>query len=144
MFAGLDETEMALRQRQRVSRGSAPSTGISSARDCLGNERAMAFAADAIEDDAGDAHGRIVRAKTAHDRGCRLRLPRHVEHQHDRQAKMRGEIGGGAAAAGRSGAAAAPSNRPIDAFDHDDIGAAAPLARQARRAVFPTSPSYRD
>ena len=100
----------------------------------------MAFAADAIEDDAGDAHRRIVRRKTAHECGRRLRLPRHVEHEDDRQAKMRGEIGGGAAPAGlRRGAV----EQTHDAFDDHDIGAAGGVRGERVEQRAP-SPSYRD
>ena len=64
----------------------------------------MPIAGDAIEDDAGDAHRRIVCRKTVHHGRGRLRLPRNIDHQHDRQTKMRGKIGGRAAPA--AGAAA--------------------------------------
>ena len=47
---------------------------MSSACDRVGDQRAMPFAADPIEDDAGDAHGRIVRGKAAHQCRSRLRL----------------------------------------------------------------------
>ena len=73
-----------------------------SAAIAFGDHRAMPFAADAVENDAGDAHGRIVRGKAAHQRCRRLRLSRDVDHQHDRQAEMRGKIGGGAAPAARA------------------------------------------
>ena len=70
--------------------------------------------------DAGQAHGRIVHGKTPHHGRRRLRLPRDIEHQQDRQIKMRGEIGRRAASAGQAGGSVEQAH---DAFDHDDIGA---------------------
>ena len=55
-----------------------------SVEDGVGDERAVPFAADAIENDAADAQGGIVGGKSAHHGRGRLRLPRHIEHQHDR------------------------------------------------------------
>ena len=121
MLRSLDEAEMPLRQRERrLARQRSEHRDIERC-DRVGNQRPMALARDPIEDDAGNAHGRIVRGKAAHYRGCRLRLPRHVEHQHDRQSEMGGEIGGGAApvfaASGRA------VEQAHDAFDHHDVGA---------------------
>ena len=81
----------------------------------------MALARDPIEDDAGNADGRIVRSKAAYHCGRRLRLPRHVEHQHDRQSEMGGEIGGGAAPVFAAGRRAVEQTH--DAFDHQNVGA---------------------
>ena len=102
MLAGLDETEMALGQRQRRLARHGAEDWHAERRDGVGDDGAMAFAGDAIQDHAGDAHRRIVRGKTSHDGRRRLRLPRHVEHEHHRQAEMRGEIGGRAALPGRA------------------------------------------
>ena len=55
-----------------------------SAEDGVGDERAVPFTADAIENDAAEAQGGIVGGKSADDGRSRLRLPRHIEHQHDR------------------------------------------------------------
>ncbi len=75
--------------------------------------------ADAVEDDAGDAHGRIVRGKAAHHGRRRLRLPRHVEHQHDRQDRN-------ARRDRRSRRAGRRRRRAVeqahDAFDDENIG----------------------
>ncbi len=62
----------------------------------------MALAADAVEHDAGDVHGRVVGGEAARHRGRRLRLAGDIEHEQHRQAEARGEIGGGAAAARRA------------------------------------------
>ena len=64
----------------------------------------MPFAGDAVENHAGDPHRRIVRGKASHQGRGRLRLPRDIEHQHDRQAEMRSEVGGRAARPGCAGA----------------------------------------
>src|SRR5262249_30659900 len=93
--------------------------GDTEPRDCVGDERPMTLAGDAVENDPGDANGRIVRGEAAHDCGCGLRLPRYVEHHHDRQSEMSGEIRGGAAAVVAAGRRAV--EQPHDAFDHHDV-----------------------
>ena len=97
MFAGLHETEMAFGQRQRRLARHGAEDWNAERGDSVGDDSAMAFAGDAIEDHAGDAHGRIVGGKTPHHGRRRLRLPRHIEHEQHRQLEMRGEIGGRAA-----------------------------------------------
>ena len=104
MLAGLHEAEMALRQSERGLARHRAEDRNAEPGDGVGDQRAVPFAGDAIEDDAGNAHGGIVRRKAPHHGRRRLRLPRDVEHQHDRQAEMRGEIGGRAAPAVRAGA----------------------------------------
>ena len=101
------------------------------------DHHAMPFAADAVENDAGDPYRRIVRGKAAHQRCRRLGLTRDIDHQHDWQAEMRGKIGGGAAPAARARRAIEQTH---DAFDHAKDRRRRPLARPARREAFPTSP----
>ena len=86
-------------------------------------------------------HRRIVRGKAAHDGRRRLRLPRHVEDEDDRQAEMRGEIGGRAAPAVRPGGAVEQAHH---AFDHDEIGVARGLRGQRIEQRRPASPRNRD
>ena len=130
VLAGLHEAEMALGQCERRLVRHGADDGNNERADRFGDDCAVPFAADTIQDDAGDAHGRIVRGKTSHDSRGRLHLARNIEHQHDRQAEMRGEIGGGAAPAGRTGRRGRSIEQAHDAFDHQDIGAIGGLRRQ--------------
>ena len=99
MLASLDEAEVTLRQRQRHLARQRAEDGNIERGDSVGDERAVPFAADAVEDHARDVHRRIVRGKASHQ-GCgRLRLPRDIEHEQDRQAEMRSEVGRRAALA---------------------------------------------
>ena len=59
----------------------------------------MPLACRAVENNAGNFHRGVMCGEAARDRGRRLRLACDIEHQHDRQIKTRGEIGGGAAPA---------------------------------------------
>ena len=121
MLAGLHEAEMPLRQRERRHRAAARR-----APECRAPRwrrrpaRRWRSLRDPVEDDAGDAHRRIVRGKAAHDRGRRLRLPRHVEHQHDRQAEMARRDRRWRRAGRAAGGAVEQAH---DAFDHDEVGA---------------------
>ena len=59
MFAGLNESEMTLRQSKRgVARQRAEDRNVEPG-DGVGDQRAMTFAADPIEDDSGDALRRL-------------------------------------------------------------------------------------
>ncbi len=118
MFAGLNETEMTLRQRQRRLARHGAKHRDADRGDSVGDQRPVAFAGDPIEDDAGDAHGRIVDGETAHHGRRRLRLSRHIEHQHHRQAEMRCEIGGRAAPPGAGGGSVEQAH---DAFDDQQV-----------------------
>ena len=60
MFAGLDEAEMALRQRQRGLARHRAENRNAERGDRVGDQRAVLFAGDAVENHAGDAHRRIV------------------------------------------------------------------------------------
>ena len=96
--------------------------------------------ADAIEDDAGDAHRGIVRGEAPHDGRRRLRLPRYVEHQHDRKPEMRGKIGSRAAL--RPGDAAGAVEQAHHAFDDENIRVVGRSRRQGveqRGAAWPRS-----
>ena len=82
-----------------ASRGRAPSTGMPSAAMASATSARWRSLATRFRITPATCTAAIVRGKAAHDRRRRLRLPRHVEDQHDRQAEMRGEIGGRAAPA---------------------------------------------
>ena len=82
-----------------------------------------------------------MRGKTPHHGRRRLRLPRHVEHQHDGKIKMRGEIGGGAAPA--RGAAGA-IEQAHDAFDDKNIRAVGRLRGEGIEQMRAASPRNRD
>ena len=120
VFAGLNEAEVALGQGQRGLARQRAEDGNIEHGDGVGDERAVAFAADAVEDHARDVHRRIVRGKASHQGRGRLRLPRDIEHEQDRQAKMRSEVGRRATLPGCCRGAVEQAH---DAFDHDDIGA---------------------
>ena len=60
MFAGLDEAEMALRQRQRGLARHRAENRNAERGDRVGNQRAVLFAGDAIENHAGDLNRGIV------------------------------------------------------------------------------------
>ncbi len=120
MFAGLHQAEMALGQSECGLASQRAEDGNIERSDGVRDQRAMPFAADAVQDHAGDAHARVVRREAANQRGRRLRLPRHVDDEDDRQGKLRGEVGGGAAAAGRRRGAVEQAH---DALDHQRVGA---------------------
>ena len=79
--------------------------------DRVDDEPAMALAADAIDDDAGDVEPRIIGRAALDDRRRRLRLPRDIENQQDRHAERRYDIGRGAAAAACRGHAVEQPHR---------------------------------
>ena len=54
----------------------------------------MAVAADPVEDNTRDADARIEVRKTEQDRCCRLRLPRDIEYEQNRQAKLQRKLRG--------------------------------------------------
>ena len=82
-------------------RGRTPTTGTPVASIASDDEPAMALAADAIDDDAGDAEPCVVICRAAPDDGRRrLRLPRDIEDEQHRHAQRGGDVGRGAAAAG--------------------------------------------
>ena len=132
VLAGLHEAEMAFRQSERRLARHRAEHRNAERGDRVGDQRAVLFAGRAIENDAGDAHRGIVRGKTPHHGRRRLRLPRYIEHQHDRKAEMRGEIGGRAAAARDAAGAVEQAHH---AFDDENIRVTRPLAPPKRRAA---------
>ena len=123
MLAGLNKTEMTFRQRQRRFARQCTEDRNTERGDRARDQRAVPFAGDAVENYSGDAHGRIVRNEATHQSRGRLCLPRNIEHQHDRQIEMGGEVGGGAASAGNTGAIGRTIKQTHHAFDHKDIRA---------------------
>ena len=97
-LAGLHEAEMALGQRDLVVSGQRAENRDPHRLDRVDDEPAMALAADAIDDDAGDAEPRVVRSAALDHRRRRLRLARDVEDEQDRHAERGGDVGRGAAA----------------------------------------------
>ena len=63
-FARLHEAEMALGQRDLVVSGQRAENRNPHRLDRVDDEPAMALAADAIDDDAGDAEPRVVRSRS--------------------------------------------------------------------------------
>jgi len=72
-FTGLHEAEMALRQRQRRIAGQGAEYGNAARGNGVGDEHAVAFAGDAVQDHAGDLHRRVVGGKAALARELRAR-----------------------------------------------------------------------
>ncbi len=125
MLAGLHQAEMPLRQcKRRLPRQSAENRDAKRG-DCVGNKRAVPRTADAIENDAGDADGRVVRGKAAHQCRGGLGLPRDVDHQHDRQSKVRGKVRRRATSPRRRARVSGAIEQAHDALDHDEVRAVA-------------------
>ena len=101
----LHQAEVTLGEMDRLVAGNGADHGnVEGANGAL-DRGAMAVAADAVEDDAGDADARIEAGKAEHRRGGGLGLARDVEHEKDRQAKVDGKLRG-CALADRAGACA--------------------------------------
>ena len=84
----LHQPEMALGEMDRlVARDGADHRDVERA-DGAFDRGAMAVAADAVEDDAGDADARIEAGKAEHRCRGRLRLAGNVEHEQDRETKV--------------------------------------------------------
>ena len=112
MLAGLHQAEMALGQRSVSSRGSAPRTGTSERGDGVGDQHPVAFAADAVEHDAGDADGRVVTPQSrAPPPPPICACAGDVEHQQHRQAESARR--GRRSRRERPGGPGTPSNRPM-------------------------------
>ena len=130
MFAGLHQAKVPLRQcESRFSRQRAEDRNIKRG-DCVGNECAVPLTADAIKNDTGDADARVVRGKAAHHCRGRLCLPRDIDHQHNRQSKVRGKVGGRATPSRRRGCIGSAIEQTHDAFDDDEVCAIARLVRK--------------
>ena len=97
-FARLHEAEMALGQRDLVVARQRAEDRNPHRLDRVDDEPAMALAADAIDDDAGDAEPRVVSRAALDHRRRRLRLPGNVEDEQDRHAERRRDVGRGAGA----------------------------------------------
>ena len=129
---GLNEAEMALGQRDSRVAGQGAQHGQPDRLDRRRRQPSVPFAADLVQDHPRDLDARIEQRASLGDGGCRLRLPRDVDHQDDRQPQEGGEVGRGASAAAGPGA---PSNRPIEpSAIRMSASAAVAAARPAIRA----------
>ncbi len=137
----LHQPEMAVRQRDGLVARQRSDNGYAQGGDGLGHQRAMPFAADAIQDDPGNSHGGIVRRKASHHGRRRLRLSGDVEDEQHRHLKPRGNVGRCSGAAGPSADAVEQAH---DAFDHEQLSSARRFRRQVHRAAAAASPSCRD
>ena len=99
-FTRLHEAEMALRQRDFVVTGENAHDRDPQRLNRIDDKPAMALAADAIDDHAGDAEARVVHGAALDNGRRRLRLPRDIEDEQHRHAQRGGDVGRGAAAAG--------------------------------------------
>ena len=121
VLARLYESQMPFRQNDAFFARQSADDANAELRDRIGDQAAMALAADAIEDHARDGDVGIVRGESAHHSRGGLRLRAHVKHQKHRHGKTRGEIGGRASAPARS---RHPVEQPHDAFDHQELAIA--------------------
>ena len=133
----LHQAEVALGEMDRlVARYGADHGNVERGDGAL-DRGAMAVAADAVEDDTGDANARIEAGKAEHRGGGRLGLARDVEHEKDRQAKLNGKLGGCALPDGAGARAVEQAHRRLD---DEEIGSGRCLVGDAveeRRAHGP-------
>jgi hypothetical protein len=115
MLAGLDQAEMALRQRQRGIARDRAEEADAECRNGIAGERVMTRTAYTVEDHAGDAHRRVMGGKAAYHGGGGLRLPGNIQHEQHRETEACRKVGGRAGRRESPGAPAvcAPSNRPM-------------------------------
>ena len=76
MLARLHQAEMPLGQHQRLVARDRAEHRNAERRERVGDQGAMAVAAELVEHDAADANLRIERGEARRDRGRRLRLAR--------------------------------------------------------------------
>jgi len=118
VLARLNEPEMPFGQGQRFIAGNDAEHRHARGLHGFRHQDAMALAADAVEQNAGDAHRVIVRAKAARHRGGGLRLAGDVENEQHGKMEARGEIGRCAAPSPRPGK---PVEQAKHAFDHEHL-----------------------
>ncbi len=93
-LSGPHKPQMPGRQHQRLTAGNgAEKRHIDSLKRPL-DHRPMPRAADIVGDHARNRHIPPKPREALHECGDRLGLPGTIDHQHDRQAKHRGQIGG--------------------------------------------------
>jgi len=97
VLARLHKTKMPFRQENVFVARQCADDANAKLGDCIGHQRPMPLAAHAVENDARDAHGGIVRGESPHHSRGRLGLSGNIEDQHDGEPKARGEVGGGIA-----------------------------------------------
>lgn len=101
VFCGLDQAEVAFGQAQRGVSRQAAEDGEAEGAHGLFDAFAVAGAGGLVEDDAGDFHRGVVGGEAASGGGGGLGLAGDVQHQDYGKVEAGGEVGGGAAAAGR-------------------------------------------
>ena len=94
----LNEAQMALRQRDIFVARHRAHDWNADRLDGLRDQPAVALAADAIDNDAGDFEPLVISAAALDDRGRRLRLAANVDDEQDRHGERRRHIGRGAGA----------------------------------------------
>ena len=131
-LARLHQAQMALGQRDCLVARQRAHDRNAHRLDRLNDEPAMALAADAIDDDAGDLQPLVIGRAALDDRRRRLRLAGNVDDQQDRHAERSRDIGRGAGAPGLAGT---PSNSPIEASHSASALCPAACAASAARRL---------
>ena len=98
-FPGLDKPQVPLGQSNAIVSRQRADDRDPDRLDRLDRKPAVTFAADAIDDDAGQAQALVVEAHALDHGGGRLRLAGNIEDEQDRHAERGGDIGRGAASA---------------------------------------------
>ena len=140
VLARLDQAEMPRGQGEGLAAAERAEDRDAGRNDSVGDVGAVPVGGDAVEDDAGDADGGVVRGKAARHGGGRLGLAGRVEDEENRQAIAGGEVGGGAAPAGRAGQAVEQAHRR---FDQHEVRIGRRDRRGSRRAAPGPSPRNR-
>ena len=96
-FPGLDKPQVPLGQSNAIVSRQRADDRDPDRLDRLDCKPAVTFAADAIDDDAGQAQALVVEAHALDHGGGRLRLAGNIEDEQDRHAERGGDIGRGAA-----------------------------------------------
>ena len=119
MLAGLDQSEMALRQRDRGIAHDAAEHGQSGGNDRLARAIAVARAGDAVQHDAADPHLFVVQGKATGNGRGRLGLAGDVQDQEHRQGETRSQVGRRAVPSRLAPDAIEQAHRRLD---QEDIG----------------------
>ena len=124
----LHQSEVTLGKMNCIVAGNGADHGNVERGDGALDRRAMAVAADTVEDDAVDAKARIEAGKAKHRGGGRLRLAGYIENKQNGETKVDGKLGG-CALPDRAGACAV--EQPHRRLDDQEIGSGRRLISDA-------------
>ena len=140
-FTGLHEAEMAFRQTDFFVARQGPQNRKPKRLDGRAHKPSMARACDPVQDHPGDFDARVEAGAALDNRRRRLRLPAHVEHEQDRPAERRRDIGGGA---GPARLARHAVEKPHQTFAKDEFALHRLQRHPIGRAAPEASPNCRD